>query len=238
MFEGIPTNRLLAGLPKVEWLRLCALCEIVDLELGELLFGEDHSLDYLYFPQNCVVSTVTAFEDGTHAESATTGREGVISVATLLGDQHAAFRNIVQIPGSAIRVPARAMRDSNLDLPQLSRELRAYIQVFVIQVLQSVACNSKHNVRQRCARWLLMCHDRVEGDDFEITQEFLGDMLGVSRTAVGAAIRRFAQAGWFSYRRGRVTVRDRNALQHAACECYGRVRGEYDRLLPGSFFLH
>ena len=185
-----------------------------------------------------VVSTVTSFEDGSHAESAATGSEGVVSVGTLLGDRQAVFRNIVQIPGSAIRIPARAVHNGGLELPQLSRELRAYTRVFVIQVLQSVACNSKHNVRQRCARWLLMCHDRVESDEFEITQEFLGEMLGVSRTAVGAAIRRFAEAGWFSYRRGRVAIRDRNALKRAACECYGRVKGEYDRLLPGSFFLH
>jgi len=238
LLAALPTNRLLAGLSKVEWSQLRSLCERVDLELGQLLFDEGGPLDYLYFPQTGVISTVTTFEDGTHAESATTGCEGVVSVATLLGDRQASFRNIVQIPGSAIRIPARAVRNGGLELPQLSRGLQAYTRVFTSQVMQSVACNSKHNVKQRCARWLLMCHDRVEGDELEITQEFLGDMLGVSRTAVGSVTRRFARAGWFSYRRGRITIRDRAALRHAACECYERVRQEYDRLLPGSFFPH
>ena len=238
MFEGLPRNRLLSGLPTVEWSELRSHCESVDLPLGRLLFDEGSSIEHLYFPQSGIISTVATFEDGTHAESATTGCEGVVSVEALLGDGQAAFRNVVQIPGSAIRIAARVVRRDDLDLPQLSRELHAYTRAFVIQVMQSVACNSKHNLRQRCARWLLMCHDRVEGDGFEITQEFLADMLGVSRTAVGAVTRRFADAGWFSYRRGRVTITDRPALRHAACECYGRVRGEYDRLLPGSFFPH
>src|SRR6185437_4345130 len=109
VFEAIPRNRLLAGLPKAEWCQVRALCENVDLKLGQLLFGEGGPLDYLYFPQSGVISTVTTFEDGSHAESATTGSEGVVSIATLLGDRQAAFRNIVQIPGSAIRIPARAV---------------------------------------------------------------------------------------------------------------------------------
>ena len=238
MFEAIPKNRLLADLPKVEWSQLRPISEGVDLPLGKLLLDEGNAVDYLYFPQTGVISTVTTFEDGTHAESATTGCEGVASIGTLLGDRHAAFRNVVQIPGYAIRIPARAIRGGGLDLPALSRGLQAYTRVFVIQVMQSVACNSKHNVKQRCARWLLTCHDRVEGDEFAITQEFLADTLGVSRTAVGVVTRRFTRAGWFSHRRGRVTIKDRHALRQAACECYGRVRGEYDRLLPGSFFPH
>jgi oxalate decarboxylase/phosphoglucose isomerase-like protein (cupin superfamily)/CRP-like cAMP-binding protein len=238
MSEPVPKNRLLAGLPKVEWSRLRALCESVDLESGQLLFEEGSPLDHLYFPQTGVISTMTTFEDGTHSESTATGCEGVVNVATLIGDRQAAFRNVVQIPGSAIRVPARAVRSGGLDLPQLAHGLRAYTRAFVIQILQSVACNSTHNVKQRSARWLLMCHDRVAGDEFALTQEFLAEMLGVSRTAVGAVTRRFARAGWLSYRRGRMTITDRQALRHAACECYDRVRAEYDRLLPGSFFRH
>jgi len=238
LFDAAPTNRLLAGLPKTEWFQLRALSESVDLRLGQLLYGEGSALDYLYFPQIGVISTVTTFADGSHAESAATGCEGVINVGTLLGERQAAFRDVVQIPGSAIRIPARVIRNGSLELPQFSRGLQAYARIFVTQVLQSVACNSKHSVRQRCARWLLMCHDRVEGDELEITQEFLADMLGVSRTAVGATIRRFARAGWFSYRRGRLTIKNRDALRQTACECYDRVRREYDRQLPGAFFMH
>jgi CRP-like cAMP-binding protein len=233
--NAAPKNHLLSGLPADEWSQLSKFCESVDLPLGRVLFDVGGPLDYLYFPAAGMISTVTAFRDGAHAESATTGREGVVSVGALLGDRQAAFRNVVQVPGTAVRMSRRVIDNGGLALPHFSRLVQAYLRTFAIQVMQSVACNGTHKVDQRCARWLLMCHDRVAGNEFEITQEFLGEMLGVSRTAVGTTTRRFARAGLFAFRRGRITITDRAALRAAACECYGRVRGEYDRLLPGAF---
>ena len=111
----------------------------------------------------------------------------------------------------------------------------AYTRAFLIQVMQSVACNNTHNVRQRYARWVLMCHDRVEGHAFRITQEFLSEMLGVSRFSISAVASSFQRSGTLKYSRGVITIADRSHLEAASCECYMSVRRHYDWLIPGSF---
>jgi CRP-like cAMP-binding protein len=158
-----------------------------------------------------------------------------VGIGAILGDRQAAFRNVVQVPGSFHKIGFRTFLKKQNELPVFHRNLLAYCRAFIIQLMQSVACNNTHNVRQRYARWLLMCHDRVSGDEFHITQEFLGEMMGVSRISVGAVARSFQREGVVKCSRGLIAIADRRRLEAASCECYVSVRRHYDRLSPGSF---
>jgi CRP-like cAMP-binding protein len=142
---------------------------------------------------------------------------------------------MVQVTGLASRIAFERMVHVARQLRHLRRVMHCYVQAFIAQVLQSVACNGRHSVDVRCARWLLMTHDRVGKDSFPLTQEFLAEMLGVHRPTVTVAARMLHRAGLIRYNRGVVTILDRAGLENAACECYGIVRQRFERLLPLSF---
>ena len=177
---------------------------------------------------------VAVFADRTTVEMATVGREGLVGIGNILGGEHALARYVVPIPVLALAIEASRFRDVLRDSPELRATCNAYAQAFLGEALQTAACNSVHMVEERCARWLLMSHDRSDDDTLALTQEYLADMLGVCRSTVTLAAGALQRAGLIRYRRGAITVLDRLGLEAASCECYRIIRAQYERLLPRS----
>lgn len=225
------TNALLAALPPDERGLLAPELERVPLEFKEVLQRPERPIDHVWFPHNGVCSATSTLADGEVVELATIGREGLVGVPLVLDDDQVAHAVFVQVPGEADRLPAATFVRMQERLPALRRLLLRYTLAFVTQVAQGAACNRIHPIEQRCARWLLMTHDRVDGDTFPLTQEFLGQMLGVSRPSVSIAAGILQKAGLIRYVRGQLTILDRAGLEAGACECYRVITGEFHRLL-------
>jgi len=183
--------------------------------------------DYVYFPTSGIISLLTVLENGMMIEFATVGREGMTGVPLFLamGDSNTAL--ISQVPGLSLRMRARDFYGVTRSCPSLAAVIRRYCGTMLALVEQSAACNRAHHVDARCARWLLMTHDQVGADTFPITQEFLAQMLGVSRPSVAASTAALQKNGLISYHRGELTIEDRGALEQASCECYAVVREHY-----------
>jgi CRP-like cAMP-binding protein len=230
-----PRNRLLMALPPEDLRRLRPHLEPVALPDRRVLFEADESLMRVYLIEAGVVSLVTVFEDGTTVEMATVGREGLVGVGTLLGGDTALGCYVVQVPGSALAMETSRFRDALRESPKLRMACEAYAQAFFAQLLQNVACNAAHSVERRCARRLLMSHDRSDGDTFALTQELLAEMLGVRRSTVTLVDRALQKAGLIEYHRGAITVLNRPGLEAAACECYRVIRERYEEFLPHTF---
>jgi CRP-like cAMP-binding protein len=200
-----------------------------------VLYEPRGPFDYIYFPETAIIANIAPLKTDKTAETSTTGREGLVNVGAIMGDDQSMHRAVVQVSGDGTRIAFRDFQELQARLPVFRRMLNAYSRAFLAQVMQSVACNASHTLLQRCARWLLKCHDRVDGDKLHLTQQFLAEMLVVSRVAVNAELQRFQQLQVLTYSRGTVTILDRSLLERSSCECYRAVRREYDRLLPGSF---
>lgn len=226
-------NRILAALPHDEWERLSRSLERVRLETRQILFEANRPITHVYFPENAVLSLVGLMDDGSAVETATVGNEGMMGVPVYLGAMQMAGQAFAQIPGEALRMPAGALREEVRRGTELSRLLGRYTQALFTLVAQSSACNRKHPVEQRCARWLLMTHDRVEGDSFELTQLFFSQMLGVRRATVSEAAAALQDRGLIEYSRGQITILDRAGLEAASCACYAIIRAEFARMLEG-----
>ena len=208
----------------------------VVLDFNTVLNEPHSSIEHVYFPIWGVISAVTVMQDGGSIEVATIGNEGMVGLTALLGNEESPNRMVVQVGGEAQRMEASVFRaETSKDSP-LRRTMARYYTAFHNQISQAVACNGLHTVQRRCCRWVLMTHDRVEGDEFPLTHEFLSHMLGVRRVSVTEVLKLLQDAGLLRNQRGRVTVLDRAGLEKAACECYQSVRDEFDRLLgePGS----
>jgi CRP-like cAMP-binding protein len=230
-----PKNHLLASLSANEWARSRKYFDVVNLVRGELLLESGERFSHVYFPEDGIVSMVATFESGAMAETATIGPEGVVSVRAVLGGTDALSRKIVQVSGKSYRIETGSFERLQREVPAFRQELLAYAQVFLSQAMQLVACNGVHSLEERCARWLLMHHDRCEADRFPLTQEFWAEMLGVSRPAVNRVARALQEAGLISYGRGMIEIENRRGLEKVSCECYAIVRNHFDQLLPGSF---
>jgi CRP-like cAMP-binding protein len=226
-----PENHLLAALPGEDWERLRPRFREVELPLGRVLAEPGEVFREMYFPVSGVVSSVAVFASGAAVEVATVGPEGVVGVGAALGSDTAVGRYLVQVPGSALAVGHGEFRRLEREVPAFRRVLLAYAQAFLVQVMQSAACNGVHSVEERAARWLLMCQDRAGRDSFPLTQEFLGELLGASRAAVSLAARALRRAGLIRYSHGVLTVEDRAGLEEIACECYGLIRRQYEERL-------
>jgi CRP-like cAMP-binding protein len=221
---------LLRALAPADYVRIVPHLQRVALSAGEIVSNAGARTRYLFFPETAVLSLIIVMTDGMAVEAATVGNEGVVGLAAFLGNGAMTTQCLTQIAGDAQRLPVAALRIVS-ESPALAVLLRRYTQAFINQLAQSVACNRLHSIDQRCARWLLMTHDRVGGgDSFDLTQEFLSYMLGVRREGVSAASRSLQQRHIISYRRGHISVLDRPALERAACECYGDTRADYRRL--------
>ena len=229
-------NRVLAALPTEELDRLAPHLERLEPELRAVLLDVDRPIAHVYFPEGMVVSVLSVMADGTAVETATVGREGMLGLPVFLGTDQMSAQAFCQVPGPALRMPADAFRRIVAESPALTLSLHRYTQALFTLVAQGSACNRLHTMPERCARWLLHTHDRVERDEFPLTHHFLSQMLGVRRATVTEAMGALQQAGAVDYQMGRVRVRDRGALERAACECYTIIAREFDRLLvpPGA----
>jgi CRP-like cAMP-binding protein len=223
-----PRNHVLAALPHEVLLNLRRHLKRVSLARGSVLSEADEPLRYVYFVEAGAISLVAVFEDGTSAEMATVGREGVVGIGTFMGGEHALGRYVVPLPGFASAMQASRFQSLVRENSGLRAACESYARAFLAHLLQNVACNASHGVEQRCARWLLMCEDQAENNSFELTQEYIADMLGVRRSTVTVIARMLQNAGLIRYRRGAITVVDRPGLEAVACECYRIVRNGYE----------
>jgi CRP-like cAMP-binding protein len=225
-------NRILAALTSVDFERLAPALEYVHLDFKEVLRDCGESMTHVYFPTSALVSILQPMEDGRHVEVASVGRDGIAGVRSFLGDPRVQQRFIAQVPGEAYRIDFDVFSRESQAPGHLHDLLCRYTNVLLFQLSQWVACSILHTVEQRCCRWLVLVRDRTGRDQFPLTHEFLAQMLGVRRASVTEVARNLQRAGLITYRRGEMTVRDLPALEKAACECYGRVKSEFRRLLP------
>ena len=231
--ESQTTNRLLAALPADDYRRLEPELTPVPLPQHTLLETPDRPTDRVYFPWDGVCSFTALMQDGSTVEVATIGNEGVVGMSVYFGGQVPGVQTIVQVPGAGATMMRAETFTTEMDRRGALYDLvRRYSQALLTLMTQSVACNALHEVDQRCARWLLMTHDRVEGDTLLLTQEYLATMLGVRRSTVTLVAKRLQEERLIDYRRGRIVIRDRAGLARLSCECYGVVRSHFTRLLP------
>ena len=225
------TNRLLSLLSDGDYERLRPHLSVVALDYRKSLYEASRPIEQVYFPVEGVASLVITTADGSGAEVGTIGREGMVGLPVCLGDRDAPSSVYVQVPGSALGMEAGLFRHELQRSPTLNLIMLRYAHAFFNQVAQSAACAHLHKVEQRCCRWLMMTRDRMPSDDFLLTQEFLGMMLGVRRTTVTDVMGALQKAGFIRYRRGHVSILDPEALRQRACECYDISKQEFDRLL-------
>jgi CRP-like cAMP-binding protein len=224
-------NRILGRLPSKDFQRLRKHMKLEELPLGKSLFDPYVPIEHVYFPEDGVASLLTRLDDGIETEVATVGREGMVGLPAFLGVESVPGRAIWQVSGKALVLPTKVLRKETRQGGALNDALRVYAQGLFTQISQSASCNRRHEIVQRCSRWLLMTHDRVNGDEFELTQEFLSKMLGVRRAGVSVAAGILQKVGLIKYSRGRIRILDRDGLEAISCECYRIVREEFDRLL-------
>jgi CRP-like cAMP-binding protein len=226
-----PANQLLARLPPAEYQRLQALMQPVTLELKQIIYQVNGLIEYVYFLTRGTASALTVMEDGTAIEVATIGREGVVGVGAMFAGKTSRNKVEIQIAGEALRIGITALEDEVRLNGQLRSLLAAYQTALFAQVSQSVACNGLHSVQQRCCRWLLMTRDRVDSDEIPLTHDYLAIMLGVRRASVTDVLGLLSDQGVLSTSRGAITILNRNGLERFACECFRKVKEEFDRLL-------
>ena len=225
-------NRLLAVLPAAERERLDLHLEPVSMALGEVVYESGSQLEYVYFPTTSIVSLLYVMADGASAEIAVVGNEGMVGVVLFMGGETTPSRAIVQSAGSAYRLPGHAMKEEFVRGGAMQHLLLRYTQALLTQMAQTAVCNRHHSVDQQLCRWLLLSLDRLPSNKLTMTQELIANMLGVRREGVTEAAGKLQSAGLIQYSRGRITVLDRPRLEARACECYGVVKRESDRLLP------
>jgi CRP-like cAMP-binding protein len=224
-------NYLLAGLPDDDWKRLHPRLEPTTMPLGHVLYESGSELRHVYFPTTCIVSLLYVMEDGSSAEIAIVGNEGMVGVSLFMGGETTPSRAIVQSAGHAYRLAGRFLKVEFLRAGPLLRLLLRYTQALITQMSQTAVCNRHHSVEQQLCRWLLMSLDRLPSNELTMTQELIANMLGVRREGVTESAGRLQKLGLISYSRGRIVVLDRPALEAHACECYAVVKREFDRLL-------
>lgn len=224
-------NRLLKNLPPATLRRLRKHLLEVHLELRDPVHEPRETIRYVYFPETATISLLTVLKDGRHTEVASIGHDGIVGLPVFLGASKSSRRAFCQFPGTAWRLSAAELRRQTARGGPLADALKRYALALFTLMAQLATCNRRHNIEQRCCCWLLMTHDRVEGDEIDLTHEFLSEMLGARRAGVTVIAGALQRRGLIAYRRGRVTVLNRRGLEKAACECYGIVRQEYDRLL-------
>lgn len=227
-----PENRLLAALPGKEFDRFTAQMDDVSLAVRDVLYRPNGTIRHVYFPRTAVVSMTLTMQDGATVEVGTVGNDGMAGVPAFLGADKSPTEVFCQVAGEARRMPVAAFREAVRPDGPFRDLVQRFTQVLLNQVSQTTACNRLHPIEARLARWLLMTHDRMGGDEVPLTQEFLSYMLGVQRPSVTLAAGALQKAGLIRYTRGRITVLNREGMEAAACECYRVVRSELDRLLP------
>lgn len=231
---AVPTNQLLASLPPEAAERLYARLEGVELAAGDMLFEAGSAMQHVYFPVTATVSLVLPLQDGSCAEVAVVGREGVVGVCAFLGGASALSRAVVQRQGLAWRMRACDLDALAHEVGPVMRPLLRYTQALFAHMAQTSACHRHHELGPQLCRWLLQHLDRQAGDELQITQERIAILLGARREGITMAALKLQAAGLIRYRRGRIQVLDRRGLEAHSCECYHVVRQAYDRLDTGT----
>jgi CRP-like cAMP-binding protein len=224
-------NHILAALPPADYRRVASKLEPAAFGKQQPLHERDKPISHVYFPRTGVASIVARMSEGGTIEVATIGNEGVVGLSAYLGNGRSSMEVFVQIPGEAVRMSSGVFRQELRTGTALRDVIRRYAQALITQIGQSAACNRAHSTVERCARWLLTTHDRVPGDEYSLTQEFLGEMLGVRRAGVTVAVGQLKRRHLIDYRRGRIRILDRKGLENAACECYALIRSEHEHLV-------
>ena len=227
------TNRLLSSLPADEYDRVAPLLRVVSLTARQVLHKQGAPIRDVYFPGGGACALVKNMDDGRTTEIATVGAEGVIGASVFFSQHESSCDVVVQLPNETAQVMAAdAFKSEMARRGAFYNLVIRYNQGLMTQLMQTTACNGLHSVEKRCCRWLLTMHDRIERDEFPLTQEFLATMLGVRRPTVTLVAAALQQQGLISYRRGYVTIVDRKRLEAASCECYATVKASFARLLP------
>ena len=224
-------NALLSALPTEEQELLADELERVPLTLLQELAAADETPTHVWFPQSGVVSVVADLIEGHAVEVATIGREGFVGLPVALHSESMKHRTFVQVPGEADRMPAAKFVSVLSHAPNLNRLVLRYAMALVTLISQTSACSRIHPIETRCALWLLLTRDRVDGDTFPLRQEFLAMMMGVTRPSVSVAAGMLQKAGGISYSRGIITITDRALLEATSCECYEIIKSEFARLI-------
>jgi CRP-like cAMP-binding protein len=222
-------NLLLGALPRKDYQKLLPVLEPVELTFGQILYESHAQIRHVYFPGDCFVSMLTTVDGGRAAEVGLIGSEGMIGVPMALGVAVSPFRAVVQGGGAAMRLSTADFRRNFSESAELKREVFLFTHLLMIQIAQTAACNRFHVVTQRMARWMLMTRDRVNSDEFRITQEFLALMLGVRRVGVSLAMGDLRERNLIQYRRGTVTILNHGGLVAASCGCYKTVKDTYSQ---------
>jgi CRP-like cAMP-binding protein len=223
-------NHLLRGLPDDELARLAPSFESVSLPRPTELEGANEEVDFVYFPTSGIASIVALDEGGESVDTAMVGREGMTGLSVFLGTGQSPLRTIVQVPLKALRLPSKALLRELAYGGTLGRLLQRHTQVVMVTTAQLILCNRSHRLDQRAARWLLQVDERVEETPFQVTQEFLAQMIGVQRPALSVAMRQFKDAGLVRYSRGQISIADRDGLLERSCNCINIITSESRRL--------
>ncbi|HWY25105.1 MAG TPA: Crp/Fnr family transcriptional regulator [Nevskia sp.] len=227
---SITDNHLLAALPEPERRQLSLFLELVAVRAGQALSGAGLASTHVWFPLNCIVSMVCTTLDGGSAEVAVIGREGMVGFGMFIGGSSDSSTAMAQCSGFAYRVRMTALKDCFDRSAKVRDLLLQYLQSLLAQCSQAALCNRHHTVEQQLCRWLLSASDRLCCDELAITQESVANTLGVRRAGINEAASRLQRAGLIRYRRGKVELLDRAGLQRQACECYGVLKEEVQRL--------
>jgi CRP-like cAMP-binding protein len=231
-----PGNQILRLLPRGAMEALAPAIECMTVERGETLFEPGDDVNHANFPlDSTVIAFVLPMRDGRAVEAATVGREGAVGGVVSLGLAPAFTRAVVQIGGTVARLPIAKLEAAKRAMPRVHDIFARYADCLTAQVLQSVGCAALQSLESRCARWLLMTHDRLGGSELPLTQEALAEMFGVARTYVTRIVSRLEESGAISHRRGIIRILRRAGLEKSSCECYGLVRQHFGRVLPGLY---
>src|SRR5688572_12856703 len=226
------SNHVLSTISPEEYGRLIAHGQEVKLEVGAVLYEANEPIRHVHFMLDGMASIVTTMQDGTTIEVCITGKEGMVGLPAIESGSHTVpTRAFMQIAGRSIRVDSAPVRDEFYRGGSLNRALMRYFQFVLVQISQSGACNRLHDLEERLSRWLLMVHDRIQQDEFILTHDFLSQMLGTRRSSVTLAAGTLQRAGMIDYRRGRIRIVDREALESASCECYSMIKASWDAFL-------
>src|SRR5258708_21446535 len=224
-------NQLLLALSKFDRKLLQPYLRKTLVQQGLILYEQDHQIQYCYFPTEGMVSLVAVLEDGSSIELAAIGREGVVGASLAHGTGQAAMRAIVQVAGKGWRIEVGKFHSALLQSASLRAVISHHNEALLAQLVRTVACNARHPAEARLCKWLLMVRDRIDSDVIQLTQEFLGQMLGVQRTTVTLVARSLQSIGLIRYRRGYIEILDRDGVEEAACECYEMNRRFFSQLL-------
>jgi CRP-like cAMP-binding protein len=235
MNSYLPSNRLLLSVPPRDLKQLAPKLDFIRCERGQILSDVDSPIDHVFFPNSGVISIMAVYADGNVIEMATIGREGCTGVQAFFGARRSSARLLVQIPGTAARMSRPVFSRAMKSMPSFRGLMLAYVQAFLEQVLVSAACNGRHSLKERLARWMLMMRDRSDADVLPISQDLLAELLGVQRPSLTHAVAELEKAGLLLRGRRQITILDRQGLIKASCECYQLVRARVASHLPRSY---